>query len=382
MTSPPSPATAASGPAVAPRAPGRMGVALQPSEAGAFIDAMTQWLSERRRELDEVDQAALSGQVDVTSDLTLSMALWQAATERTEELRRTWDSGRVGMAEREKLSALVWGRLSTGSTTGPAVTLPEACRLSDALLAQLRERVGLDPSGVEIATRVRQLRAQLERIRDQVGLEPAGAAHQRAAEQQSRLARRLAELADKAQRGGDIGGLLGPLEIDAATFERDLIVSAARRRESAAARAAAQQQRATLIARASELSEVAARCVRLVDPAPRYAVPDVTALGEVPETAEAIATYVRRLDQVGRAVEVAASAYVSAVAEHEELSSRLEAYRAKASATGHDRDRRVARTYELASAVLAEEPARMVVARHLVAAFQAFLQYPPRSEDT
>ena len=105
------------------------------------------------------------------------------------------------------------------------MSLPEACRLSDALLSQLRVKLGLDPSGAEITERVRQLRAQMERIREQIDLEPAGAPQQQAALEQSRLARRLKELAEKASRGGDVGGLLGPLEIDAATFERDLIVN-------------------------------------------------------------------------------------------------------------------------------------------------------------
>ena len=79
---------------------------------------------------------------------------------------------------------------------------------------------------------MRDLRAQLERIRDQIDLEPAGSAQQQAAAEQSRLARRLKDIGE-SRRGGEVIGLLGPLEIDAATFERDLIVGGARRREAA-----------------------------------------------------------------------------------------------------------------------------------------------------
>ena len=68
----------------------------------------------------------------------------------------------------------------------------------------------------------------------QVDLEPAGSAHQQAAAAQARMARRLKDLADKAGRGGDVAGLLGPLEIEAATFERDLIVNGSRRRDAGA----------------------------------------------------------------------------------------------------------------------------------------------------
>ena len=149
----------------------------------------------------------------------------------------------------------------------------------------------------------------MERIRDQVTLEPAGAAQQQAAGQQARLARRLKEIADKAARGGDVGGLLGPLEIDAATFERDLIVGGARRREAAALVRRAEDRRIELEAREAGLRNLAAECVRRVEPAPRYAVPDVELLGPVPESPTELETYLRRLDQVARAMTVAERAY-------------------------------------------------------------------------
>ena len=41
----------------------------------------------------------------------LSMALWKAVSDRYELLLATWDSGRVGAAERERMSSLIWGRL-------------------------------------------------------------------------------------------------------------------------------------------------------------------------------------------------------------------------------------------------------------------------------
>ena len=170
-------------------------------------------------------------------------------------------------------------------------------------------RLGLEVSGAEITERIRQLRAQMERIRDQVDLEPAGAAQQQAAAEQSRLARRLKEIADKAGRGGDVGGLLGPLEIDAATFERDLIVGGARRREAAALVRRARDLRAELEAREAALRDLVAECVRRVDPAPRYAVPDVERSVRCPTLPTELDGYLRRLDQVGRAMAMAEQAY-------------------------------------------------------------------------
>ena len=214
----------------------------------------------------------------------------------TSSCQRIWDSGRVGVTEREKLSSLIWGRLDAAyDTSGLAVSLPEACRLSDALVGQLRVRLGLDVSALETTDRIADLRAQLERIRDQIGLEAPGARQQQAAETQSKLARRLRDVADKAGRGGDVGGLLPPLEIDAARFERDLIVGAAQRRQARAEVDQIRRLRDSLEAREEQLRTLATSCVATVDPAPRYAVPDVDALGPVPNTLDALAAYRHRL---------------------------------------------------------------------------------------
>ncbi len=180
---------------------------------------------------------------------------------------------------------------------------------------------------------------------------------QQAALEQSRLARRLKELADKAGRGGDVAGLLGPLEIDAATFERDLIVNGARRRDAAALVQRAGEQRADLEAREAALRGIVEECVRRVDPAPRYAVPDTAALGPVPNTRDELEDYLRRLDQVSRAMTIAQTAYAKALHDHDELGSRLEAYRAKAIAKGVAEVPTCARAYELARSVWMSGPA-------------------------
>jgi len=230
---------------------------------------------------------------------------------------------------------------------------------------------------MEITERIRQLRAQMERIREQIDLEPAGAAQQQAALEQSRLARRLKELADKAGRGGDVAGLLGPLEIDASTFERDLIVAGARRRDAAALVERAREQRADLRAREAALHRIVEECIRRVDPAPRYAVPDIAALGEMPNTRDELEDYLRRLDQVSRAMTLAQTAYTKALEDHQELGSRLEAYRAKATATGVAEVPDVAQAYQLARNALDDRPSRMVLARQLVSVYQTYLQTTP-----
>jgi hypothetical protein len=367
------------GQVIAPVAPGQMGSALDARAADVYIDELGRWRDARRHELDELDKAALqaaSGSA-ATGDILLSMALWKAVSDRYELLLATWNSGRVGVTELTRMSTLIWGRLDASTASGLSVSLPEACRLSDALLSQLRVKLGFDPSGTEITERIRQLRAQMERIREQIDLEPAGTAQQQAALEQSRLARRLKELTDKAGRGGDVAGLLGPLEIDASTFERDLIVAGARRRDSAALVERAREQRADLRAREAALHRIVEECIRRVDPAPRYAVPDIAALGEMPNTRDELEDYLRRLDQVSRAMTLAQTAYTKALEDHQELGSRLEAYRAKAMATGVAEVPDVAQAYQLARNALDDTPSRMVLARQLVSVYQTYLQTTP-----
>jgi hypothetical protein len=361
-----------------------------PLDAGAaapYLSGLEHWVQARRAELDALDAAALASPrgSEATADLLLSMALWKAVSDRVALLMATWNGGRVGPLERERLSTLVWGRLDTqvpgpGSAArasepaaGLALSLPEACRLSDALVASLRVRLGLDLSAVEVTNRLRALRAQLERIRDQVGTEPAGPRQQAAAGTAALLARRLAGLTDKAGRGGDVDGLLAGLETEAALFERDLIVDAARRREAASRLSHARRLRSELEAREAALHELVARCVATVEPAPRYAVPDVSALGPVPNTPAGLSTYLGRLEQVARAMAVVQDAYGRALADHAELESRLEALHAKAVALGVAEQGDVARGYALAAEALHRRPCPTSIAEQLVGLYVSYL---------
>ena len=125
------------------------------------------------------------------------------------------------------------------------------------------------------------------------------------------------------------------------------------------------------------MHSIVEECIRRVDPAPRYAVPDTAALGEMPNTRDELEDYLRRLDQVSRAMTIAQTAYAKALEDHEELGSRLEAYRAKAMATGVAEVPDVAQAYQLARNALDERPSRMVLAKQLVTVYQTYLQTTP-----
>jgi hypothetical protein len=374
--------------ASAPVAPGRLGTPLVAMEALRYLEALGAWREQRKAELDLLDETALQApdQSAFTGDLLLSMALWKSVSDRYDLLTATWDSGRAGPTELERLSTLVWGRVDATL----AVSLPEACRLSDALATSLRARLGLDTSQADVTTRIRELRAAVERIRDLVDATPSPTASPQAATSSTsspastlaRLATRVDDLGARFQRGADVGGLLGPVGGDVARAERDLIVAASRRAADSRDSARAHALRAELEAQGAALRDVAARCVAEVLSPPRFAVPDVSTLGPVPDDPTAVDAYLVRLDKVRRAMTVAQDAYAAALSERDELRGRLGAYAAKAAAlaaappdarvdAGRAKDLEELETRALE--VLDQTPADLARARALVAAYQAYL---------
>ena len=214
-------------------------------------------------------------------------------------------------------------------------------------------------------------------MRDLVDREPAQA-HAAARAVLDRLDSRTADVLARAQRGADVGGLLGPLEQDAARAERDLIVGASTRRADAHDEARARALRTELEARGAALRDLAARCVAQVAPAPRLAVPDVSALGPVPTEPAAVDAYLARLDAVGRAMTMAQDAYASALAERDELRLTLGAYAAKAadqrtSPRSAQGEADLAELQRRAGESLDRVPADLARARALVAAYAAYL---------
>jgi hypothetical protein len=382
-------------PVHAPEAPGSLGRPVEVMAMQAYLTDLDSWVRYRKDELDELDAAALasrraaSGKDELTDDMALSMALWKAVADRLQLLLAVWDGGRVLEPERERLATLIHGRLDAtldpavlaksagtpGATSGAlAVSLPEACRLSDALAGQLRQRLALDPAADENAARVKELRAALERLRDQVALEPEGS-RPRAQKTWDELAVRINDVTERLQRGGDVGGHLGPLENDTALFERDLIVGGAQRRDNRDRAAAAAELRDDLLARSAALQQLAARCVEAVDPAPNYAVPDVEALGPVPESPRDLDAYRTRLGRVGDAMNLAHASYAAALGAHDDLVARLDALTIKASARGVSSQRDLAAAEATAREVLARRPCPVAVATALVQAYDAWLSH-------
>ena len=151
-------------PTTAPAAPGRLGEPVDVTQLRAYLIALDGWLDARRAELAALDEAVRASEHpdDLTPDVALGLQLWQAIQTRYRRLLQVWDRGRVGVREREQLASLVWGRLDDEAWGGQAasgLSLPEACRMSDALTGQLRSRLQLDPAGTQAVGRLRDLRA-------------------------------------------------------------------------------------------------------------------------------------------------------------------------------------------------------------------------------
>jgi HAMP domain-containing protein len=373
---------------VAPTAPGALGVPVHAADAQTYLNALREWVAQRRADLDAVDEAVLklpmSEQVAITTDLTVALTFWKAISDRLVLLETTFDGGRVGPKEAERLSTLIHGRLdptTTGelslATSGSlAVSLPEACRLLDSLTRTLQARASLAPGAAESSQRIVLARAAVERIRDQVPLVPAGTQRDAATEELARTDKRLVELVERARRGADVGGSIGPLEIDIATLERDLIVAAAERAQAARTRAQTQQRVSELEARAEAIRGLEAQALAAADPAPHLAVPNVAALGPVPQAKPELTAYRDRLDRVSRALDLAHERYAAALAELDELGGLAGAVGAMAQTLRPD----PAAAQDLADLrrrldqVLAAKPVRVVRARALLAAYQSYVE--------
>ena len=381
---------AGDGVTVAPLAPGRLGAAAPVDALRGYLDELGRWRTRRKAELDKLDEVSLraTDPDSYTGDITLSMALWQSCSDRYDQLVQAWDSGRADQLARERMSQLIWGRLDAGTSATPAlgaglaVSLVDACRLSDALAAQLRARLSFDPRAADAVARVAALRAAMERLRALAEADPGSVGIVQ------RLVARVEDLAGAASRGGDVSGPLDVLEADAARAERDLIVTTAtrnqaerdRERQADAVvrdRVRAMNELAALEHREQGLRELADRCAHRIALAPRLAVPEPEVLGPVPTDRVGLDAFLARLSAVARAMDVVERAYSAPLAELEELKGRLDAYRVMAARTGRDADREVAAAAQLARSAVQAVPCDLDSARALVAQYQAMVRAGP-----
>ena len=277
--------------ATAPVRPVGSATPWSPQDRCATCEALGTWRDERKAELDVLDEAALGAWTRPRH--RRPAALDGAVEGRRGPLRpavATWDSGRVGPTELERLSTLVWGRLDATNSPRLAVrcrrwraspsSLPEACRLSDALAASLRARLGSTrrrPTSGTAASAARPV----ERVRDLVDREPAQA---RAAGRRPRAARRPSQPtswpapsgAPTRRPAGAAGARRRPRR--ARPHRRRLEPARRRPRRGDGARTL----RAELEARGAALRDLAARCVARSPRLPGWQCPTCRRSGPCP----------------------------------------------------------------------------------------------------
>lgn len=365
----------------APQAPGRLGEAIGAQALLTYQADLGTWLVDRRNELGRLDAAAqkAANAHAFTGDVVLAMSMWQSVSTGTEQLRQLWDSGRADAVARERMSRVIWGRLDgaqvPGAGTDPStqVSLVEATRLCDALIAQLRTRLSFDPYQADTVARLRTVRQSLVRSGDLLRRE--GEPGERDAV--DALVTRLDRVVADAARGADVSGPLAELEAAAARGERDAIVSVARRHERDRDASRATSLLARLAAREEVLADLAARCRREVLDAPNLAVPDVSRLGDVPREATALAAYLNRLELVARAMDAVEDAYTTPLRTRASLRFRVTTATTAAARNGRDASPTVAAAQQEASAAIEATPCHVALAVDLVDLYERLAQELP-----
>ncbi|MCL1923170.1 MAG: hypothetical protein FWG15_04845 [Propionibacteriaceae bacterium] len=361
-------------------APWPEGSATQPlthEQMLAYLEELGSWITQSRAALDRIDpQIQETGQGSV--DMAMTLTIWQSIKDRYTDLLNVWDSGRVIDTDLKKLAIMTWANLndmltpgtSLSNAGGLSVSLPEACRMLDALITQLTSRYQLAEVASETSTRISGLLAQVERIRDQVKLDPPGIREPNQAKAET-LAANVAELVDKMNRGGDIGGMLGPIEIQAAQFERDLIVSHAELTWASQRFTQASEHRAALLDHEKKVRSLAAQAKASVDPAPKYAVPRVEALGPVPADGEALDEYIAKLQKIAEAFDTVSRANNQALNAKEALKTRFESARSsgKPSALQVTLEKQIVE-------LLAANPTALAVVEPLIESYEAAGEKP------
>lgn len=360
-----------------PAAPGALGVAAPAGEILTYLSKVTAWRDWLSAQLDELDRRAkvAAAADDLTADITLAFALWQSIATRIDDIVAAWDSGRVGAAERERISELVWGRLGGNLDAVLAVSFVEACVLADALVDRLRDRLDADVLGASgVGDTAAAVEASIARCR------AMPAAQDRRPELDALADSVRTALAD-ATRGVDVRARLARYLREASTLERDLIVEGAAVGAIGRDAHSLTDRLARAHERASSVRALAARCTEKIVGAPRLAVPAPAVLGPVPATSGewrdvrgALDAYEARLRQVERALAEAEARYAAPLARRTELRGLLDAYRNMAQRRGVGEHPVIAAAYDDAHRVLFSAPLDLADGEAAVASFDAALR--------
>jgi hypothetical protein len=367
-----------------PPPPGALGQAVAPDELLAYLDAVTRWHERLGRTLASLDERARVATVAdaITADVVLASALWESLRTRIEELVTTWDSGRVGVDERERISQLIWGRLGNGADAVMAVSFAEACVLAEAMIDRLNDKLEADALGAEgVGDRIGPLREQLARCR---ALDP----EERHTATLDAAADELELLVEQASSGGDPRQALAALVERLSRLERDLVVDGAGRTSVVRHQARLAGRLEAAEALEAGVRVLAARCLDRIAGAPRLGIPDVSVLSAVPvmegDDWRSAAAALDELDvsvgRLERALHEARARYDAPLARRAELRGMLDAYRSKAARHGRGEDPVLSQAYADAREVLYAAPLDLDAGASALARYEALVRAGERRD--
>jgi hypothetical protein len=328
--------------ATPPNPPGSLTKPAAPRAVLEYLDELRRWRDDLRTALSALDRRAqVASDTDAfTGDLTLALSLSESIDRRTDELIKTWDSGRVGDKELTQLAQLMWGRLPDSLGNPTAFSLSEASALVAALEARLAARLDADTiAGSGAADRIAPLRETLARCHD------LSATLQRRVDEAATLAKDLdaALQLDAKTLGDEVTRIADAAE----QLERDLIKETSLRASVSRDAAGLAGRVADLTTTATQTRTTAELCRDKIAEPPHLAVPDISALGPVPPIPDgpdepgtwtaaraALDEYAARLDKAAAALAEAGRRYAAPLTERAELRGLAEAYHTKACAKG------------------------------------------------
>lgn len=364
----------------APPPPAGPGESPEVGAINRYVSEIARWRLHRDHELQAIDEVTRThdDRDALTAEITTAMTLFHAIAQRHDLLLATWGDGNDptvkgnGDEARDWVSQLVWGvlELPDGDAEALAMPLPDALRLSDSMVASLRTRIGMDNGDVSLRDRQRALESEVERVRG--ALEEGAGSEEGLGERLDVAVERLA-----AVRGQDDDAEalseLGDVGLEVAAVDRAIVVGRVAQAHERADRSQAEAEREHLMARGQAVRSLAEQALTRINPAPRLGIPDVTALGEVPDSDDELATFVGNLERIGRALDQAHSVYAAALADYADLADRAERLARTLAGCGAPTSVDLAGMLTAAKECLHNEPADIRRAAALIAAQEAYL---------
>ncbi|MBX7069619.1 MAG: hypothetical protein K1X38_09550 [Microthrixaceae bacterium] len=356
----------------------------------ALLSTLAAWLNDRGQQLMAIDErAALHGTDAQRADVNIAFVLWQAASERRDELASVdWPDPKRSNAE---VADLVYRTISDRTGTALAANLPEAVAIVDDIASRLTATLNRTESASAAWFEARSAIAADLDVAERLAL-TLGDQVRAAAGLRAELERLTSAGTARGSTAGTAPGTEGSAFADAdmaalrssvARLRADLeSTDRERQRVLAECNEASGRLEALSALEADARSAVAACADRFTAP-PRLAVPSVEALElppadladrPWPQARPLAEDFVDRVGRLERALGIVIERNRSMLRERDDLRGLVQAYRDKAAAAGAAERPEFDEAFRRAKALLWSAPCDLDKARSEVAAYQALVR--------